>query len=100
MTGRTGAAIVNVVGNGLEKYGDELSNTFVETFSLEPVSGLRSFGSSFVTVGKGIFDITKLAVSGAFGVVYEVVDEVVYLVLPSKSNDSSLNPGETMNIIF
>ena len=100
VTGRTGAAIVNVVGNGLEKYGDELSNTFVETFSLEPVSGLRSFGSSFVTVGKGIFDITKLAVSGAFGVVYEVVDEVVYLVLPSKSNDSSLNPGETMNIIF
>lgn len=100
VTFRTIGTTINVVGNDVEKFGDELSNAFVETASLKPVSGLKSFGSSFVTVGTGVYDICKLAVSGAFGVVYEVTDEIKYLILPSASNNSSLNPGEELIVIF
>ena len=100
VVGRSGAAAVNVAGNGLEQLGDNLSNMMVDTFSLQPVSGLKNFGNSFVTVGKGVYDITKLAVSGTFGVLYEVTDEVRYLIVPSYSNASSLNPGEELTIVF
>lgn len=100
VVGRSGAAMVNSTANNLEKYGDQLSDVFVETLSLEPYSGLRSFGSSFVTLGKGVVDIVKVAVSGTFGVIYEISDEIVYTIVPSLSNDSSLNPGETLRIIF
>jgi hypothetical protein len=100
VVGRSGAAAVNVAGNGLEQLGDNLSNMMVDTFSLQPVAGLKNFGNSFVTVGKGVYDITKLAVSGTFGVLYEVTDEVRYLIVPSYSNASSLNPGEELTIVF
>lgn len=97
---RTVGSAVNVTGNGLEKVGDNLSDTFVETFSLQPVAGAKSFGNVFVTVGKGVYDLCKLAVSGTFGVLYEFTDEVRYLIVPSYSNNSSLNPGEELKIIF
>lgn len=100
VAGRTVGSGVDVIGNGLEQYGDNLSNTFVNTLALQPMAGLKSFGNSFVTVGKGLFDIGKLAVSGVTGVVYEFADEVVYLVYPSASNNSSLNPGEELVIVY
>ena len=100
VVGRSGAAAVNVAGNGLEQVGDELSDTFVDTLSLQPVAGVKNFGNAFVTVGKGVYDICKLAVSGTFGILYEVTDEVRYLIVPQYSNESSLNPGEELNIVF
>ena len=100
VAGRTGAASVNVAANSSERYGDDISNTFVNTFSLEPKSGVRSFGKSFVTVGKFVYDLSKLAVSGTFGVVYEVGDEIRYLILPCSTNSSALNPGDELVIIY
>ncbi len=100
VVGRSGATIANVTGNGLEEVGDELSNTLVETLTLHPGRGAASFGNSVVTVAKGIFDITKTCVSGVFGVIYEVGDELVYVLVPSLSNSSALNPNEEITIIF
>ena len=100
VVGRTGAAGVEVCANGLEQYGDQLSNTLVNTCTLHPGSGLKSFGNSFVTVGKGVFRLCELAVSGTFGVIYEVGDELLYVILPSFSNASSLNPNEELTILF
>ena len=100
VAGRTIGSGVDIVGNGLEQFGDNLSNTLVNTLSLQPVAGVKSFGNSILTVGKGIYDIGKLLVSGVFGVVYEFTDEVKYLIIPSASNDSSLNPGEELVIVY
>ncbi len=100
VAGRTAASAANVTGNGLEQLGDNLSNVFVDTFSLQPVAGVKNVGNAFVTVGKGVFDLCKLAVSGTFGVVYEVTDEIRYLLVPKYSNESSLNPGEELQIVF
>ncbi len=100
IVGRTGGSGVDVVGNGLEQFGDNLSNVFVDLFSLQPAASAKNLGNAVVTVGKGIFDICKLVVSGVFGIVYEVTDEVRYLIVPSYSNASSLNPGEELTIIF
>lgn len=100
VVGRGGAGIVNVAGNGLEQLGDNLSNVFVDTLSLQPVAGLKNIGNAFVTVGKGVFDISKIVVSGTFGILYEVTDEIRYLIVPSYSNSSSLNPGEELTIVF
>ncbi len=100
VVGRSGGAIANVTGNGVEEVGDELSNTLVETFTLHPGRGMASFGNSIVTVVKGVYDITKICVSGVFGVIYEVGDELVYVLVPSLSNSSSLNPNEEITIVF
>lgn len=100
IVGRTAGSGVDVVGNGLEQFGDNLSNVFVDTLSLKPVSGVKNVGNAVVTVGKGIFDICKLLVSGTFGILYEVTDEVRYLIVPAYSNASSLNPGEELTIIY
>lgn len=100
VAGRTAASGVNVVGNGLEQFGDNLSNVFVDTLSLKPVAGAKNVGNAVVTVGKGIYNICKLAVSGTFGVLYEFTDEVRYLIVPAYSNASSLNPGEELTILF
>ena len=100
VAGRSVSQTGNIVSNGLEQYGDNLSNTLVNTLSLQPVAGARSFGGSFITLGKGVFNIVKTAVSGTFGLVYEVADEVVYLVCPCASNDSSLNAGEELVIVY
>lgn len=100
VVGRSAAAIVDVAGNGLEELGGELSNTLVETASLHPGRGVASFGQGVVTVFKGVYDISKIVVSGTFGVIYEFCDEVVYAVLPSSSNSSSLNPDEELTILY
>lgn len=100
VAGRTTAAAANVSANSLEELGDNLSDTLVDTFSLHPGAGLRSFGTGFVTVGKGLYNLGKLAVSGTFGVVYEVADELRYVIVPKYSNASSLNPGEELTIVF
>ncbi len=89
-----------VVSNGVEQLGDNLSNTLVNTFDLHPGSGLKSFGSGFVTVGKTVYGVVKLIASGTFGVFYEVGDEIRYLIVPAYTNESSLNPGEEMCIVF
>lgn len=100
VVGRSAGSIVNVAGNGIEQFGDNLSNVFVDTLSLKPVAGVKNVGNAAVTLGKGIFDVCKVIVSGAFGIVYEVTDEVRYLIVPKYSNASSLNPGEELSIIY
>ncbi len=100
VAGRTAAAAVNVTANGLEEIGDEIGNAFVETLTLHPGRGMASAGNVLVTTGKGIFDFSKLIVSGTFGVLYELGDEIVYVLVPSLSNSSSLNPNEELTIVF
>ena len=100
VVGRSGAAIIDVAGNGLEELGSELGNTLAETTCLHPGRGVASFGQGVVTVFKGVYDISKVIVSGTFGVIYEFCDEVVYCVLPSHSNSSSLNCDEELTILF
>lgn len=97
---RTVGSGVDVLGNGLEQFGDNISNVFVDTLSLQPVAGMKNVGNAAVTVGKGIFDVTKLIASGTFGVLYEFADEARYLIVPAYSNSSSLNPGEELKIVF
>ena len=91
---------VATTANRLEETGDNLSNVFVETLSGHPGTGVKSLGFAFWSVGKGVYDIAKESVSGVFGVVYEVADELVYIILPSASNNSSLNPNEELVILF
>lgn len=100
VAGRTVGGTVNVVSNGLEKYGDNWSNVFLNTLDMHPGAGLKSFGNSFITLGVGIFDIAKLVVSGTFGLFYELTDEIKYVIIPSTSNNSSLNPDEELTIIY
>ena len=83
-----------------EEYGDNWSDAFCDTASLHPLKGLKSVGSSFITVGKGVYNVVKLVGSGVFGVCYEFVDEVKYLIVPNTTNDSSLNPDEELTIIY
>ncbi len=100
VVGRGASQIVEISGNGLEEYGDRLGDTFVETFTGHLGRGLASFGTSFVTLGKGVYGIVKTVVSGTFGVVYEIGDEILYTIVPSVSNSSALNPNEELTIIF
>ncbi len=100
VAGRTASEGVEVVANGVEEFGGNWSDAFVDTCSLHPLKGLKSVGSSFITVGKGVYNVVKLVGSGVFGVCYEFVDEVKYLIVPNTTNDSSLNPDEELTIIF
>ena len=100
VAGRTVGTGVDVIGDGVENLGDNLSDAFADTFSLHPLKGLKSVGSGFITIGKGIYDIGKLVVSGTFGVLYELGDEIRYVILPSSTNDSALNPDEELTIIY
>lgn len=93
----TGA--MNIANDG-ERYVDNWSNAVANTFSLQPMAGLRNVGKSFVTLGYFVADTAKLAVSGTFGVLYELGDEVRYVILPSSINDSALNPGDELSIIY
>ena len=97
---RTVGSGVDVAGNSLEEFGDELSTAFVDTFTLHPGAGAINVGKSITTLGIGTYDLCKLVVSGTFGVIYEFTDEVRYLIVPSYSNDSSLNPNEELKIVF
>lgn len=100
VAGRSAASVANVAANGVEKFGDEIGNTFVETLTLHPGRGMASAGNSIVTVGKGVYDTAKIVVSGTFGVLYELGDEITYVLVPSLSNSSSLNPNEELTIVF
>ena len=100
VAGRSVGQVVNISANGLEEYGDRLSDTFVETFTGHLGRGVASFGNSFVTLGKGVYGIVKTVISGTFGVVYEIGDELLYTIVPSVSNSSALNPNEELTIIF
>ncbi len=100
VSGRTVSQQALLTSNGVEKYGDELSNALVNTLSLQPVAGAKKFGASFVTAGKYIWNSVENVASGVFGVGYEFVDEVRYLVAPKYSNNSSLNPKEVLKVTF
>jgi len=100
VAGRTISEGAEVVANGVEEYGGNWSDAFADTASLHPLKGLKSVGSSFITVGKGVYNLSKLAVSGTFGVLYEFYDECKYIIVPNTTNDSSLNPDEELTIIF
>ena len=100
IVGRSGAQALNVSGNRLEELGDDASDLFVESLCLHPGSGVKSAGNGILAVGKGVWEIAKTAVSGTFGILYEVTDELVYLVYPKASNNSALNPDEELVIIF
>ena len=100
VAGRTVSEGAEVIANGVEEYGDNWSDAFADTASLHPLKGLKSVGSSFITVGKGVYNLSKLAVSGTFGVLYEFYDECKYIIVPNTTNDSSLNPDEELTIIF
>lgn len=100
VAGRGVSAIGNSASNNTERLGDNLSNTLVNTASLEPMAGARSLGQGFVTVGRFVVDSAKVVASGTFGVVYEFGDELRYLILPSSVNDSALNAGDELVIIY
>ena len=100
VAGRGVGQIVNISANGLEEYGDRLSDTLVETFTGHLGRGAASFGNSFVTLGKGVYGIVKTTVSGTFGIIYELGDELLYTIVPSVSNSSALNPNEELTIMF
>ena len=100
VAGRGIGEIVDVSGNRVEELGDNLSNVLVETLTLHPGSGIKSFGGSVATVGKGVYDYAKIVTSGVFGMVYELGDEVVYLAYPAASNSSALNPNEQIEVRF
>ncbi len=90
---------MNIANDG-ERYADNWSNAVANTFSLQPMAGLRNVGKSFVTLGYFMYDTAKLAVSGTFGVLYELGDEIRYVILPSSINDSALNPGDELSVIY
>ena len=100
VAGRTVAQEASLTSNSVEQYGDDWSNAFCNTLSLQPVSGVKKVGNSFVTAGKYIWNSAKNVVGGVFGVGYELVDEVRYLVAPNYSNNSSLNPKEVLKVTF
>ncbi len=100
VAGRSVSETAEVIANGTEELGDNLSDSMSDTFSLHPLKGAKSVGSGVITVGKGVYNICKYAVSGTFGILYEFVDECKYIIVPSTTNDSSLNPDEELTIIF
>ncbi len=100
VAGRSISSTCEVISNSAEEFGDNWSDAFCDTASLHPLKGLKSVGSSFITIGKSVFNVTKVAASGVFGVCYELVDEVKYIFVPNTTNDSSLNPDEELTILY
>ena len=100
VSGRTVSTVGNVVSNGTEEVVDNLSDTVSDTFCLHPLKGLKSIGSGVIAVGKGATNIVKTTTTGVFGVCYELVDEVKYIIVPNTTNDSALNPDEVLTIQF
>ncbi len=100
VAGRTVGTGVNVIADRLEEFGDNFANIFVETLTLHPGSGIKSAGYSVVSLGKMLLDLGSLLVSGTFGIIYEIGDEILYTIVPSLSNDSSLNPNEELTILY
>ncbi len=100
VAGRTVTSAAEVVANTAEETVGDISDALCDTFSLHPLKGAKSLGSSVVALGKGVYDVTKLTVSGSFGVLYEIVDEFKYIIVPNTTNDSCLNPDEELTIVF
>lgn len=100
VAGRSAASVAEIAANTVEEYGDNWSDAFADTASLHPVKGLKSVGSSFITVGKCVYNVVKLTGSCAFGIGYELVDEIKYIIVPNTTNDSSLNPDEVLTILY
>lgn len=100
VAGRSVSTTAEIVSNGAEEIVDNLSDALSDTASLHPLKGLKSIGSGVIAVGKGVYNISKTAVSGVFGIGYELVDEVKYIIVPSTTNDSALNPDEELTILF
>ena len=100
VSGRSVSTTAEIIANGTEEIVDNVSDTVSDTFCLHPLKGLKSIGSGVIAVGKGVYNITKTAVSGTFGICYEFVDEIKYIIVPSTTNDAALNPDEELTIIF
>lgn len=100
VAGRTVSTDAEVISNSVEEFGDNWSDAFCDTASLHPLKGLKSVGSSFITIGKGIYNVIKATGSGVFGICYEFVDEAKYIFVPNTTNDSSLNPDEVLTILY
>ena len=100
VSGRTVSTVGEVISNGTEETVDNLADALSDTASLHPLKGLKSIGSGVIAVGKGSANIVKTTTTGVFGVVYELVDEVKYVFVPSTTNDSSLNPDEELTIVY
>ena len=100
VSGRTVSTVGNVVSNGTEEVVDNLGDAVNDTFCLHPLKGLKDIGSGVIAVGKGTTNIVKTTTTGVFGVCYELVDEVKYIIVPNTTNDSSLNPDEVLTIKF
>ena len=99
-TGRTVATTANIISNGTEELVGNGADALSDTFSLHPLKGLKDLSSGVIAVGKGSTNIVKTAATGVFGIGYELVDEVKYLIVPSTTNDASLNPDEELTIVF
>ena len=54
----------------------------------------------FCSMHQGVYGIVKTVVSGTFGIVYEIGDELLYTIVPSVSNSAALNPNEELTVIF
>jgi len=100
ITGRTVGIVPVITGNSVEEIGDDLGTSALELLSIKPVAATRSFGSSFVALGKGVFNIIRATVTGTAGLIIDTVDEAVYVVYPQGTNASSINPGEELGINF
>ena len=100
VSGRTVSTTAEVISNGAEEIVGNVADALSDTASLHPLKGLKDVGSGVIAVGKGVYNITKTATSGVFGVGYEIVDEFKYLIVPNTTNDSSLNPDEELTILF
>ena len=61
---------------------------------------VKDISSGVIAVGKGSTNIVKTTTTGVFGVCYELVDEVKYIIVPNTTNDSALNPDEVLTIQF
>ena len=100
VSGRTVSTVAEVISNGTEEIVDNASDALSDTFSLHPLKGLKDVSSGVIAVGKGTTNIVKTATTGVFGVCYGLVDELKYIIVPSTTNDSSLNPDEVLTISF
>ena len=100
VAGRTVSETGNVISNGTEEVVGNVADALSDTFSLHPLKGLKDISSGVIAVGKGTTNIVKTASTGVFGVLYEITDEFKYVIVPSTTNDSSLNPDEELTIVF
>ena len=100
VSGRTVSTVGNVISNGTEEVVGNVGDAVSDTFCLHPLKGLKDIGSGVLAVGKGTTNIVKTTTTGVFGVCYELVDEVKYIIVPNTTNDSALNPDEVLTIQF